>query len=351
MFTFLLVPALLAAPINPFQDPPETQAAAELAPAEQPAASAPLRMANGEVYALPPHAHAWPVLLCNEPQTLSRDARALQAIVIYQHVLEGGHYFRQQDNALELALVGARQGGAAPLILDYEGEGRDAAAHEKLASLVRLTRSTAPFRAVGVYGYPSVAYSHADSLAIAQLAIEKEGYMNLPPGWGQAALPRYETELQAYKPPAEAEAPLAQVVDFACPSLYVPEGYGGDPERIYRACRRVIDEAKRWNRPVVAFVSPSYSGFPQAEKGLLPPAEREAVLRACLDGGATPLIWLDNRPTSAMAAAVREMGLQWRQLAPAGPPTVERQAPATRPAEPRMTNHDNQTTIACAGNL
>ena len=268
-----------------------------------------LTLTNGTVYSLPPAA---PPVLCNHSRLLP-GTRPAQ--VVYQNVIEY-HAARTGRNPADV-LGELAASGHGPFVLDYEREPhrdarRQADAYRNLAALVGIAKAAAPFRPAGMYGFPVNNYGRCRQLAQATLGAAGHFGQDKVAFW-QPRVATYRASVLAARPPAEVEGPLAAACDVACPSLYLPSGYGIDPARSVTAevialeAELLCREAGRWGKPVVAFVSAAYKGDPLGRFGLLAPEERAAVLRGVRAAGATPLVWTDDIAPAAVLDAQRAM--------------------------------------------
>ena len=272
-----------------------------------------VRLANGVGYDVP--AALAPPVLSNHSRLLP-GTHAAQ--VVYQHVVEYTAAKAGRNPAAVLRDLAAS--GNGPFFPDFEREPtadplRRAEAYRNLAGIVTAAKGAAPFRPVGMYGYPTVDLGRCRQLAQARLGAAGHFGREKVSFWSPRVAV-YERSVLAARPPADVERPLAAVADLAAPSLYLPRGYGVDPARSVTAevirleTELLCREAGRWGRPVVAFLSACYAGEPQGRFGLLSREERLAQLRGARDAGATALIWIDDNAPPAVLAAQRAMAAE-----------------------------------------
>jgi hypothetical protein len=266
-----------------------------------------ITLANGAQYALPcPCARP---ILSNHPQVLTG---AMEAGVPGQGPIETGGYGGLADNAENLKALAKVWRPSGPLVLNYEGEGRDLAGHQRLGNLIRIARAGAPMRQIGMYGYPYDDYGRVRNFARSILAVT--GPYTGPATEQSFWAGRWSYHLsQMNAARATSEIDLAAVADFAAPSCYVPAAAYADWS-LQATTQQMCDEAERWAKPVIAFVSACYAGKPNGENGLIPPAARLQVLRGVKAAGATPLIYVSDTAPAHVTAAQQAMVNEWHAM-------------------------------------
>ena len=256
-------------------------------------------------------------LYSNHPELLPSlgEHRPRLAEVWYPHILAAG-----------LHGVAA---GAEMVILDHEEFAPGEA--EQYAKIIAATRAASPVP-VGIYGYGGRSYGvHAWHALAAHQVEHPEGAPN-DDKWRRNNLANKAADLEAAKANVEQQRPAAAAADILGPTLYAH--YEQPPEVAYQTAAAQLADAKaeaaaaeawaranikyyrpRGPRRIVAFVSPNIAGVFGGE--LLGEAQQDAILRACLDAGVSPLIWMaqpERTERAASLSAARRMALRYYEL-------------------------------------
>ena len=261
-----------------------------------------------------------PPLYSNHPELLPSlgEHKPRLAEVWYPHILAAGLHSIAPD--------------AEMVILDHEEFAPDESA--AYAKIIAATRAASPVP-VGVYGFAGRRYGLHAWHQIAAYNVENvDGKAPNDDKWRRNNLANKAADLEAAKADVERQRPAAAAADILGPVLYAH--YVQPPAVAYETAAAQLADAKaeavaaeewavanikyyqpRGPRRIVAFVSPAVAGRFGGDRGLLPREQREAILRACVDAGVSPLIWMaqPERPERAPSvAAARRMALRYWEL-------------------------------------
>lgn len=141
-----------------------------------------------------------------------------------------------------------------PLDVRIASEAEVDASIEKHRRMIRWAHDERPDLKVGIYSFLPLRDYQAPVLYLRAMENEKD------PVW-QKHLPAHMRRFEAWQKANDRLRPLAEEVDFVCPSLYT---FHDDPDGWRKYAEANLREARRYGKPVYPFLWPQ---FHQGENG------------------------------------------------------------------------------------